>query len=181
MADTGLLVKWDEWQVKMVTEPTLFPHYQPIRRTGVSAFGYGGMNGHAIIDNVESLVPNYRYYKFVHRAGPCLNGLHYEYGDRSHLLVFSAHDKEALKRNLDAYSNLGGIRADLLDFAYTLSSHRTKHACRTFAVCRKQSFTTRVAEAGENVTESSGPGTVAFIFTGECILFACLMDNAYIL
>lgn len=152
--------------MKVVTEPTCFPPSLPFRRVGVNAFGYGGTNGHAIIDNVESTVPNYKGHKHVHQSRSNSGSVPHGGSERAHLLVFSAHDKATLKRNLDSYSSIGD-KVDLLDLAYTLGTRRTKLSCRAFAVCRKQSYSTDLANASDIVIASNEPTTVALLFTGN--------------
>jgi len=160
-----MLVKWNEWNVKVVTEPTFFSPLYPIRRVGVNAFGYGGTNSHAIIDNVESVVPDYCRHKNIRRLGQSSNGVR-EKKDRAHLLVFSAHDKTTLKRNMNAYSKIEG-NFDLIDLAYTLSTRRSKLACRAFATCRDESYGPDINVASEITIEQSKINAVAFAFTGQ--------------
>lgn len=166
MTNQSPVVKWDEWHVKVVTELTSFPSSLPVRRVGVNAFGYGGTNGHAIIDNVESVIRNYKPHKRLRPPGTSADPVPDESLDRAHLLVFSAHDKATLKRNIEAYSKIGN-RVDLLDLSHTLSARRSKLSCRAFTVCRKQSYITDVANASDCMIENSQSATMAFIFTGK--------------
>ena len=54
-------VDWMGWKVKVVTEPTPFPAHLPVKRVSVNSFGYGGTNGHVIIEAVDSLLPNHNH------------------------------------------------------------------------------------------------------------------------
>ncbi|KID64067.1 Beta-ketoacyl synthase, partial [Metarhizium hybridum] len=42
-------------------EPQYFPAHLPVRRVSVNSFGYGGTNGHFIVEGVESLVTGYSH------------------------------------------------------------------------------------------------------------------------
>ncbi|KAI1302455.1 hypothetical protein F5Y03DRAFT_407817 [Xylaria venustula] len=46
-------------RLKIVTESTPWPNL-PIRRASINSFGYGGSNAHAIVESVETLLPEYR-------------------------------------------------------------------------------------------------------------------------
>ena len=46
-------------KLKIVTESTPWPDL-PIRRASINSFGYGGANAHAIIESVDSILPDYR-------------------------------------------------------------------------------------------------------------------------
>ena len=52
-------VKWNEWNVRVNTEPIPWPAHLPIRRASVNSFGYGGTNAHIIIEAVDSVAPSY--------------------------------------------------------------------------------------------------------------------------
>ena len=168
MANLLLIVDWDGWHLKVVTEPTSFSSSLPVRRVGVNAFGYGGTNGHAILENVDFVASTYRRHKAVNPLVEDSKSDPDEDEDRAHLLVFSAHDKATLKRNINAYSGIGH-KPSLLDLAYTLSTRRSKHSCRAYAVCRKESYSVDLEKASDSVVEKSGPATVAFAFTGKHI------------
>ncbi|KAL8669472.1 MAG: hypothetical protein Q9168_005934, partial [Polycauliona sp. 1 TL-2023] len=46
-------------RIKIVTDSVSWPD-MPIRRASINSFGYGGANAHAIIESVDSVLPNYR-------------------------------------------------------------------------------------------------------------------------
>jgi len=150
--------------VKLVTKPSNFLPSTPIRRIGVNAFGYGGTNAHCIIENVETLVPNYRGHKSAIAIKQ--NDAETQSTERPHLLTFSAHDKATLARNITAYSEMSHTPA-LLDLAYTLAIRRTKHKHRAFTVCNNQNLKTQLHSTMTNATEFVSPATVAFVFTGR--------------
>ncbi|KHO10628.1 Ribonuclease H-like protein [Metarhizium robertsii ARSEF 23] len=54
-------INWDDWNVKVPCEPQYFPAHLPVRRVSVNSFGYGGTNGHFIVEGVESLVTGHSH------------------------------------------------------------------------------------------------------------------------
>ncbi|KAF2760781.1 hypothetical protein EJ05DRAFT_461353 [Pseudovirgaria hyperparasitica] len=157
-------IDWENWKVKVVTEPTPFPTEPTVRRVGVSAFGYGGTNGHAIVENVENLVPDYRGHKLPSHSAMDSKNLD---AQRPFLLPFSAHNKISLRKNIKTYAAFRPI-PNLLDLSYTLSSRRTALGYRTFAVCYKHEFDNGMLLALErNVWHAKENESVAFAFTGQ--------------
>ncbi|RYP74755.1 hypothetical protein DL771_002819 [Monosporascus sp. 5C6A] len=162
-------IPWEEYNVKVVTEPTPFPKSTPVHRIGVSAFGYGGTNAHTILESTQSLIPGYHSHKFMHCLKGVPDGLKHEDpdADRPYLLLFSAHDVPTLKNNLADY--LGCCNdAQLIDLAYTLGLRRTKFPQRAFAVVRKESLESDIKVGMNDITSFSGQALIpAFAFTGE--------------
>ncbi|KAL8749595.1 MAG: hypothetical protein Q9199_007590 [Rusavskia elegans] len=50
VADPIKKINWKGWKVAVVKEPTPFPADPPVRRVSVNSFGYGGTNGHVLIE-----------------------------------------------------------------------------------------------------------------------------------
>lgn len=94
-----------------------------------------------------------------------LSTLSNDEADRPHILIFSGHDKAALKRNIDTYSCLVD-KVQLLDLAYTLANRRTWLPTRAYAVCRARSAAIDFLSAPQTATEKKQPATIAFAFTG---------------
>ena len=151
--------------MKVVTEPTAFPSSLPIKRVSINSFGYGGTNGHAIIDSVESVVPGYKHHRSLLDATPVSKTLLNDGIEQPHLLVFSAYDKVALRSNIEAHSRVAE-KAGLHDLAYTLGTRRSKLSHRSFAVCRLGSLDAGFEAARQTVIEGGKSITVAFAFTG---------------
>lgn len=65
-----IVVKWDEWKVKVNTEAIPWPKHLPVRRASVNSFGYGGTNAHIIIEAIDSIVPSYVRGRLMHHSIP---------------------------------------------------------------------------------------------------------------
>jgi acyl transferase domain-containing protein len=132
-----------------------------IRRTSVSSFGYGGTNGHVIVESVDNLLP---FYKHGARKA---DSEHNHSTSRPLLLCFSAHDKPTLSRNIAA---IGAVAAEyyVADLAHTLNLHRTRFSHRGFTIVREGQET--LAFGAEELRMGVAPkkrGGVGFIFTGQ--------------
>ncbi|KAL8917449.1 MAG: hypothetical protein Q9208_007943 [Pyrenodesmia sp. 3 TL-2023] len=156
-------IPWKEWCVQPVTEPTQFPACLPKRRIGVNASGYGGTNLHAIIENLRATDQPPQEYKSFHKA---------KVPDRLHtapsgpnLLVFSAHDKPTLARNIKRYSEMSNP-PDLIDLAYTLAERRSILTSRAYTICRQDSISADILGALQTVRTSVHSPRIGFVFTG---------------
>ncbi|RYP49852.1 hypothetical protein DL768_004507 [Monosporascus sp. mg162] len=172
-------IPWDEINVEVATESVPFPASMPIRRIGVSAFGYGGTNAHAILESTQSIIPDYRQHTFMHSPDAILHvtspdtvGL-----DRGHLLLFSAHDEPTLKNNLhDHASQCDDI--NILNLAYTLGHRRNKFPCRTFAIGKTGSLASDIhAATTEIIAKPTEPAKLAFVFTGQGAQWPCMGEH----
>uniref|UniRef100_A0A0B7KJD8 Uncharacterized protein n=1 Tax=Bionectria ochroleuca TaxID=29856 RepID=A0A0B7KJD8_BIOOC len=162
-------IPWDDVNVRVVMEPTPFPTSMPYRRIGVSAFGYGGTNSHAILESYDDAAHSFGRRLNLTQSVPALNdnGTNGVTIDRPHLLLFSAHDEVTLKHILTNHSTSCND-AKMVDLAYTLAARRTKHSKRAFAIARKHTLEADIAGADANITsEPRAPATPAFVFTGQ--------------
>ncbi|KAK8102439.1 KR domain-containing protein [Apiospora sp. TS-2023a] len=142
-------IDWDNWNVRVPCEPQPFPSHLPVRRVSVNSFGYGGTNGHFIVEGVESLVPGYSHGQ--KRVKGSERGLFNQ--NRPYLLPFSAHDKPTLLRNIQAHAEVVGDYS-LLDLSYTLQPQGVAEAFD------------HVAENFSFAEKKKAP-TVGFAFTGQ--------------
>ncbi|KAI1751035.1 hypothetical protein F4782DRAFT_201506 [Xylaria castorea] len=154
-------IKEKEWNVKVHANTAPWPSDFDVRRASVSSFGYGGTNGHVIIESIDSLYPWYQHAKKkqeTHRV---------ESSKAAHLLCFSAHDKPTLLRNIAAVGKVAH-EYHLPDLAYTLNLRRTKFAHRAYVVARHgleaEAFALAASQAG---SVSKKPGSIGFLFTGQ--------------
>ncbi|KAI1771891.1 hypothetical protein F4818DRAFT_454399 [Hypoxylon cercidicola] len=151
----------NEWNVKVQADTVPWPKDSLVRRASVSSFGYGGTNGHVIIESIDSLYPWYQHAKSKKEA---------EYNRSStkpFLLCFSAHDKPTLSRNITAIAAVAS-EYYLTDLSYTLNLHRTKFAHRAFTVVREgsevEAFAPTTVKSGISSKKNIGIG---FLFTGQ--------------
>ncbi|KXH50581.1 hypothetical protein CSAL01_11461 [Colletotrichum salicis] len=164
-------IDWQGWQVDVPTDPTPFSSGLPVTRVSVNSFGYGGTNAHTIIESPKSLLASPQSYKYSMPGrtskGKLARGTVNR--NRPYLLVFSAHETGALKRNLAA---LGKVAADysLLDFSYTLANHRTRFPSKGMVVTTPATLhgtfingTPELALADKKETAR----TLGFVFTGQ--------------
>lgn len=155
------LVKEKEWNVKVHSNTAPWPSDSLIRRASVSSFGYGGTNGHVIVESIDSLYPWYRH---AQKKRDARNGVS---SKSAYLLCFSAHDKATLLRNVAA---TGAVAHEyfLADLAYTLNLRRTAFAHRTYVVAREgqepESFATAASQVGSVAKKA---GSIGFLFTGQ--------------
>ncbi|KAI1346694.1 hypothetical protein F5Y01DRAFT_264504 [Xylaria sp. FL0043] len=153
-------IKEKEWNVKVHADTAPWPRDCSIRRASVSSFGYGGTNGHVIIESIDSLYPWYQHAKKKRES-------HGIKSQNASLLCFSAHDKPTLLRNVAA---IGAVAQQyfLTDLAYTLNLRRTKFAHRAYVIAREgrepEAFSTAPSQAG---SASKKPVSIGFLFTGQ--------------
>ncbi|KAI3325985.1 putative polyketide synthase [Xylariaceae sp. AK1471] len=155
-------IREEAWNVKIQKDTAPWPNDEPIRRASVSSFGYGGTNGHVIIESVESLYPWYRHAKPKHTAP-------YNHSFKGPLLVgLSAHDKPTLKR---VVADVAAVAPHYyaIDLAHTLNVHRTMFSHRAFAILREgqesSSFSETAVRSG--ITGTKQAAEIAFLFTGQ--------------
>ncbi|KAJ5958028.1 polyketide synthase-nonribosomal peptide synthetase [Penicillium vulpinum] len=162
----------EEWNVKVNADTRPWPEDFNIRRASVSSFGYGGTNGHVIVESVETLYPWYQH------AHPKRDAPYTRSHSRPFLLCFSAHDKATLSRNFSAISKVAGDYY-LTDLAYTLNMTRTRWGHRGFAIGREDQapavFDSSALQSG--VAFPTVP-EIGFLFTGQGAQWAGMGQTA---
>ncbi|KAM7218213.1 hypothetical protein V8F06_006391 [Rhypophila decipiens] len=164
-------IREGELNVRIARENILaWPEGYKSRRVGVSSFGYGGTNGHVIIENVEALEPDYQHGAAKDKAG-------YDHSTSRPLLVtFSAHDRATLSRNIEAHAAVAD-RYYLADLAHTLNTRRSKFSGgggRAYAIVAEPTLSpSSFSIANLKISSSSSSSqankqkTLGFIFTGQ--------------
>ncbi|KAI0478369.1 polyketide synthase [Xylariaceae sp. FL0804] len=175
---------------KVVRENTPWPAGK-LRRASINSFGYGGANGHCVIDHVENVLPGYSQSGVLRRSVNGSDGknrhansppVHYPLaaipevvrkpGAETRQLVvlpFSAHNEASLALNMSALSDAIGRHA-LSDIAYVLSAKRSRFRQRTFRIVEKDSPSSSLKadiKPQELFSSPSQTPKLGFVFTGQ--------------
>lgn len=153
-----------EWNVKIHSNTAPWPNDSVVRRASVSSFGYGGTNGHVIVESIETLYPWYKHAMAKTEAS-------YDRSSNKAFLCFSAHDRITLSRNVKAISDVAS-NYYLVDLAHTLNLHRTILPHRAFTVAYEgqeaEAFTSNALQSGAPSTKAK---SIGFLFTGQGVSF----------
>ena len=150
----------DEWNVRAHANTAPWPDGSALRRASVSSFGYGGINGHVIVESTNILYPWYEHARAKKDASSDRSS------KRPFLLCISAHDKSSLSRRI---KTIGDVASNyyLTDLAHTLKLRRTKFSHRAFTVAYKgrerEVFTSNARQFGAASTKAN---SIGFLFTG---------------
>ena len=157
--------------MKVHSETAPWPSDSPIRRCSVSSFGYGGTNGHVIVEAANVLHPSYK------------QGVRKGEADYNHattrplLLCCSAHDRTTLARNIAAIGNVAS-RYFPADLTYTVNTRRTRFSQGAFTILRDgkevEAFSEQALSFG-----ASGKKVprVGYLFTGQGVSEFLQMNN----
>ncbi|KAM3158720.1 hypothetical protein ABEW05_000751 [Botrytis cinerea] len=180
------------FHLRFPTEQAPWPS-QGLRRASVNSFGFGGSNSHCIVDDayhflkLHSLVGNHNT---IFDSQICQDSLESEdkaYVNRAtaksfkfvsdpQLLVFSAVDKDGIRRVAEAYRSYFAGHAlktqrsqlsFLRDLAYTLSLRRTAFVWRSFIVTDTLTDLLDLPTKISLPIRAASSLGVAFIFTGQ--------------
>lgn len=180
-------------KVQPVTEVTPWPKDR-LQRASINSFGYGGANGHCVIDHVNIVLPDYVAPGVYKRsARETTNGVDgHINGERSNtmpshrpiiqkpkvtaspnastralvLLPLSAHNENSLELNIKALSQVID-KLPLSDVAYTLGARRSKYAQRSFCIVDKDKAVEGLAAKSKVSRAPLQPTNIGFIFTGQ--------------
>ncbi|KAL2831374.1 KR domain-containing protein [Aspergillus cavernicola] len=151
-------IKWDEWQVKVPTEPVPFPPHLP----GADALLNGQVRPYTYhIGETGSKKGRLRKKDATPRRATCRK--------QPFLLPFSAHDKATLQRNINIYGQVAH-NYSLLDLSHTLSSRRSALSSRAFTVTSPSSLADSFSDVASSFTfghQKRKVGAVGFVFTGQ--------------
>ncbi|EHA24700.1 hypothetical protein ASPNIDRAFT_210217 [Aspergillus niger ATCC 1015] len=162
----------DEWNLKFPTKPLPWPT-DGLRRASVNAFGYGGSNAHAVLDDAYNYLREHglEAHHITVKRPPTLaileNGTQY-------VFTWSASDSNGIERLGAAYENYLTLiepqdvsEGFLRDLAYTLSNKRSVLPWKTFALAGNlESLKTQVQTLPKPVRSSTSP-RINFVFTGQ--------------
>ncbi|KAF9886588.1 hypothetical protein FE257_011360 [Aspergillus nanangensis] len=155
-------IKDEEWNVKINTELSRWPESFDARRASVSSFGYGGTNGHIIIESIETVCPWYEHAK----AKTASHQHHQDSTSRPFLIGMSAHEKDTLVHNIEAHQKVVD-RYHLPDLAYTLNSRRTRFAHRGYTVVSEGQEVAAFNPSAFKFGTESKLSEIGFVFTGQ--------------
>lgn len=174
------LVDLKDGRISIVTESMPWPKL-PLRRVSVNSFGYGGANAHAILEAVESFIPEYKILKASANKDSHINGwdgynnneIFANFPNLRHrrdqfLLAFSAHNEPTLRSNIAAISGVCE-NYELIDLAYTLGVRRSHFSNRSFVVAKRGNLKNDL-EHSSIITyrsQSSLSPRLGFVFTGR--------------
>ncbi|KAH8692502.1 polyketide synthase [Phaeosphaeriaceae sp. PMI808] len=171
LTDLNPKIDWKGWQVNVPTDSTPIPKHLPVTRISVNSFGYGGTNAHAIIESPKSLLawPQSYKYSMPGTITKCKLARGAVNRSRPYLLVFSAHEMGALKRNAATH---GKVAADysLLDLSHTLANHRTRFQSKGMVVTTPATLHQDIVKDTPNLVladRKESASTLGFVFTGQ--------------
>lgn len=171
-------IPMDKLNIRISTELLPFPG-KHFRRASVNAFGYGGTNGHAIIDDAEGYLRSNGLSDHLSQApnaNPAqVNGNHSETLNNLRVFFFSGKTSRALqarKQDLAAYLENASSHNDvaLENIAYTLNCRRSHYLHRDFVVASSyQDFVDALGRSSTTSQTANPPetSTMAFCFTGQ--------------
>ncbi|KAK6542003.1 hypothetical protein TWF694_007774 [Orbilia ellipsospora] len=132
-----------------------------LRRAGVNSFGYGGANGHAILENAQVHISNN-----YNTASEAKNE-----NRATYILPLSASTKEGLNhriKDLATYISLKSV--SIQDLVYTLGCRRSHLQYRGYLLVRYTSLEKDILDSNlRMLPKESGqtPVEYAFVFTGQ--------------
>ncbi|KAL5583932.1 hypothetical protein FOVSG1_015283 [Fusarium oxysporum f. sp. vasinfectum] len=160
-----------------------------IRRASINSFGFGGANGHCIIDHVNVLLPDYvkpgvASRTLLHESEA--NGVGHKNVEASAtvtppikamradaltreliLLPFSAHSVSSLQLNIKALTEVIDQQS-LADVAYTLALKRSRFQHRCFRIVSKDDPTKGLMNSdGRTFSGANNSPAIGFVFTGQ--------------
>ncbi|KAI1142779.1 polyketide synthase [Hypoxylon sp. FL0543] len=147
-------LQFDSSKMKIITELEEWP--RAIRRASVNAFGFGGANGHVILESRDSYIRS--------SVQVALNG----YAQRPNHLILpvSASSVSSMKARMEHVSKaVEACEADSTDLdalAYTLAERRSHLKIRNYLLARVEANKVEF-----DVERSVGPLPFGFIFTGQ--------------
>ncbi|KAK8070927.1 putative polyketide synthase [Apiospora hydei] len=164
-------LKLESRNMKVLNEPESWP--RSLRRASVNSFGYGGANGHVILESVSSYLNDL----------PLLNGPALVNGKRNDrpltdevfVLPFSAASPHSLEMRRQQVSGLVAQSGpdDLPSLAFSLAQRESRLRLRDFLLVKADPKpTTLEAAAPDQSAQGEQPLPFAFIFTGQGAQYA---------
>lgn len=179
-------IPMDKINIRVSTKLLPFPAAsgKNFRRASVNAFGYGGTNGHAILDDGEGYLRNHGLSDHLSQVpsvtyaqinGIRINGNHSEIPNNSRVFFFSGKTSRALqarKQDIAAYLENAASHNDVVleNVAYTLNCRRSHLLHRDFVVASSYQDFVDALGCSSTTSQAANPpetSTMAFCFTGQ--------------
>ncbi|KAL7787176.1 polyketide synthase [Trichoderma ceciliae] len=161
-------LKLKERNMKVLTEVEAWP--RALRRAGVNSFGYGGANGHVILESIESYFVGSLVSSPVTRI---LANPYDSHKDQTFVLPFSASSSKSLEaRRKQAIQAMEKTEANALKaLAAAMSKQQSNLRLRDFVLAsagpNSQPTLIEIADAGDKANSGAQPLPFAFVFTGQ--------------
>ena len=156
--------KTDEWGFDIVQKTCEWHPYpnsasKKLLRAGINSFGYGGANGHVILENADAWLPE--------PQAPSKPAD----GDKLIVLPFSAGSPDTLEQRYQEFRATDLSKYNIDDLAYTLASRRTHLPYRGHSVVRQNDLSNMpasITSTRKAVALTNGQAhPLTFIFTGQ--------------
>ena len=173
----------EKWNMVFPTEAVPWPK-EGLRRASVNSFGFGGTNGHCVLDDAYHCLKEYGL-SGKHKTNQVVadnrvaenSGLEAPAGDRINefIIPVSAFDKKGVQRNAAALAEYISLKekkgpTDLLrDLTFTVCKKRTMFQWTAFTVATSlPQLAENLLKLGENsASKMSATPHIGFVFTGQ--------------
>lgn len=158
-------ISFDQWKIRVPVETEDWNAPDGLRRASINSFGYGGMNAHVILEG---------YHPSEKTSSPNLPRKLAEMVDgRPFLVPLTSHSEKA--GQLWTKSLIGHLMEDpdvqVHDLAYSLSTRRSMHRYRSFAIGKDQETTLNDLNAPQPIAAWAAKidvtPRIGFVFTGQ--------------
>ncbi|KAI3320950.1 type I polyketide synthase [Xylariaceae sp. AK1471] len=150
----------DEWHLRVPKKLMPWPK-DKLLRASVNNFGYGGTNGHAIMEPAPKSSTRSNGASVIH------NGSHE--ADQWRIFVLSAKDSVACQNMMHRFADhIAKSPMPAANLAYTLSERRSLHPWVSAVSARNISeLANRLREAGRKPSSASRRPRLGFVFNGQ--------------
>lgn len=173
-------IDFRDGKLEVVRENRQWPELRTVRRASVNSFGYGGANGHIIMESADSMLPGYKSFKNREtsklESDAELGAVTGSMGSgkatfktrrrTQFLFTFSAHDVPTLKANIENIRQVAD-EYNVEDLAYTLSARRSRFFNRGFATVDANAASDDLEEQSVTLGKKGSATHIALIFTGQ--------------
>jgi len=170
-------LKLTERNMEVVTSLRSWPVDTP-RRISINSFGYGGANGHAILESAHTYESS-NYLSAVSNTGKPLTRSNIPNGKpllsetpkiETYLIPLSANSEMSLLKTTEDILSHGITINSVRDIAYTLGSHRSRLSNRDFLLATNAGSDTQISVTRSQIKTLAAVSPTppfAFIFTGQ--------------